>query len=176
MCSDESSLLPLHELEADDGPASPQPEFSFGTPSAVKGNIPLTSLAGLDKVYHPSPSQAKNGGLNLLQKIDQHDPHAKARNNFDVHYPFVDHSEWQLAHWLASAPLPQSAINSFLKLDYVSFSVIIQPYLIYCIRYENTCRPSLPHKTYETVSSAFLMFRGGHTRLLSCLVFRPKIP
>src|SRR5882762_9407002 len=109
MCSDKSSLLPLHELEADDGPASPQPEFSFGTPSAVKGNIPLTSLAGLDKVYHPSPSQSKNSGLNLLQKIDQHDPHAKARDNFDVHYPFVDHSEWQLVHWLASAPLPQSA-------------------------------------------------------------------
>ena len=148
--------------------------FPSAHPPLSKAIYP--SLAGLDKVYHPSPSQAKNGGLNLLQKIDQHDPHAKARNNFDVHYPFVDHSEWQLAHWLASAPLPQSAINSFLKLDYVSFSVIIQPYLIYCIRYENTCRPSLPHKTYETVSSAFLMFHGGHTRLLSCLVFGPKIP
>jgi hypothetical protein len=89
MFSDESSLLPLHELEADDEQASPKPESSFHMPSAVQGNITLTSLAGLDKVYHPSPSLSKKGGLNLLQKIDQHNPHAQTQNDSDVHYPFA---------------------------------------------------------------------------------------
>ena len=121
MCSDKSSLLPLHELEADDRPASPQPEFSFNTPSTVIRNIPLTSLVGLDKVYYPLPSQSKNGGLNIPQKIDQHDPHVKAWDNFDVHYPFVEHSEWELAHWLTSAPLPQSCYGYMIIFPFFPY-------------------------------------------------------
>src|ERR1700720_2417385 len=72
--------------------------------------IPI-SLAGLHTQYHPSCSQSELGGQNLLQTIDELDPHATDLANSNVHYPFAGHADWQLAHWLASAPLPQSSIT-----------------------------------------------------------------
>ena len=81
---------------------------------------PSSSIAGLQKVTHPSPSLCLPGGRNLLQVIDQDDQFTSARASGDVHYPFASCTEWQLAKWLASTALPQSEIDKFLHLDYVS--------------------------------------------------------
>jgi len=78
-------------------------------------------------VYHPSSPRPYPGGQNLLQRIDANDIYANHRKESTVHYPFASRAEWQLANWLAGASLSQAEINSFLKLDYVS-------YLPRCIR------------------------------------------
>jgi hypothetical protein len=91
--------------------------------------MPHTSLAGLRKEYHPSHSVPVRVGKNLLQLVDDRDVYRAERAAFDVHYPFAGRTEWQLANWLSSAPIPQSAIDSFLKLDYVSISINYLSYL-----------------------------------------------
>jgi hypothetical protein len=60
--------------------------------------------------------------MNLLQQIEQneHPDSVAARNEYDVHYPFASRADWQLGKWLASSPLPQAQINSFLRSEYVS--------------------------------------------------------
>jgi len=116
------SLIPLQD--ADNEELGPLPEPPSNPLPALDGDMPPnTSLAGLRKEYHPSRSRPVRVGRNLLQLIDERDDYRTERAAFDVHYPFAGHAEWQLANWLSSAPIPQSAINSFLKLDYVSIPI-----------------------------------------------------
>ncbi|KIM88976.1 hypothetical protein PILCRDRAFT_61652 [Piloderma croceum F 1598] len=76
---------------------------------------------GLLREDHPSPSLFITGERNLLQRIDETDTFASLRDTgeVDVHYPFASRQEWQLAKWLASAPLSRVDINKFLQLDYI---------------------------------------------------------
>lgn len=98
------------------------PSFS-GEPADVRAaegsSIPD---AGLEKRLHPKPSEATQGyGYNLLQNIDQFDDLAQQRNDSDnMYYPFASRAEWQLARWLSTTSLPQSEVNNFLHLDWVS--------------------------------------------------------
>jgi len=76
---------------------------------------------GLRREFHPSPSLHIPGGRNLLQQIDVSDKYASVRAvRADIHYPFASREEWQLAKWLASAPLSRTETDRFLHLDYVS--------------------------------------------------------
>ena len=116
------SLIPLQD--ADNEESGPLPEPPSNPPPTLDGSMPPnTSLAGLCKEYHPSRSRPVRVGRNLLQLIDERDTYRAERAAFDVHYPFAGRAEWQLADWLSSAPIPQSAINSFLKLDYVRIPI-----------------------------------------------------
>jgi hypothetical protein len=121
-------LSPLYDAEdasETDKEASPTSALPSTLPSILRPTAdreaPHVSLAGLRKVYHPSPPRPFAGGQNLLQRIDADDIYADDRNMSSVHYPFASRAEWQLANWLAGASLSQSEINSFLKLDYVSY-------------------------------------------------------
>jgi hypothetical protein len=84
----------------------------------------LPSLDGITrhKEYHPNRAHFSSGGENLLQRMDQ-DLLSKHRET-NVHYPFADRTEWELAQWLNSTSLTQQQIDSFLRLDYVSHPFI----------------------------------------------------
>ena len=129
-CIVDPSLVPLYDV-ADayaDAPAnhipvstphaSSVPEPPPFEPPAINEAPPNVSLAGLDKTFHPNLSKYKAGGANLLQQMDQ-DQYARFREA-NIHYPFASEMEWKLAKWLTSSGLPQSQINNFIKLDYVS--------------------------------------------------------
>ena len=62
------------------------------------------------------------GGENLLQRMYR-DPLSEHRKT-NVHYPFANCTEWELAQWLNSTSLTQQQIDSFLHLDYVSHPFI----------------------------------------------------
>ena len=116
------SLIPLQD--ADNEELGPLPEPPSNLPPTLDGSMPPnTLLAGLRKEYHPSRSWLVRVGRNLLQLIDERDDYRTERAAFDVHYPFAGRAEWQLANWLSNAPIPQSAITLFLKLDYVSIPI-----------------------------------------------------
>ena len=88
---------------------------------SAASDVPVVSLAGLHKEFHPCPSLWVPGGRNLLQRIDESDEYAPVRaSSANIHYPFASHSEWHLAKWLATAPLSRADIDKFLHLDYVS--------------------------------------------------------
>jgi hypothetical protein len=74
------------------------------------------------KEYHPNRAQFRSGGENLLQRMEQ-DPLSEHRKT-NVHYPFANRTEWELAQWLNSTSLTQQQIDSFLRLDYVSHPFI----------------------------------------------------
>ena len=114
------SLVPL--CDAEDANDASQPELPASLPPNLQDNVSRPSLAGLRKQYHPVRSSSGPGGMNLLQQIDQneHPDSIAARNLYDVHYPFASRADWQLGKWLASSPLPQAQITSFLRSEYVS--------------------------------------------------------
>jgi hypothetical protein len=118
LLDDLPSLAPLYDVEDANESCLPSPSPSIQDPTS-DDNVPHTSLAGLHKVYHLSRSVSQAGGRNLLQQIDKGDEFATVRAQYDVHYPFSSRADWQLANWLTCAPLPQSEVNSFLRLDYV---------------------------------------------------------
>lgn len=120
------SLLPL--CDAEDTNDTSQPEtLPANLPPAVDDNVPRSSLVGLRKEYHPIRSASYTGGMNLLQQIDQNNELAAARKKHGVHYPFVSRADWQLGQWLATSPLPQAQITSFLRSEYVStLGVLVQ--------------------------------------------------
>jgi len=103
-------------------PLTPPPSSDNDLPSVVppttRDPFSQTSFAGIRKQYHPNRSASRHGGENLLQQMDN-DKYAEVREKFDIHYPFASRSEWQLVQWLTSSSLPQSEINTFLRLDYV---------------------------------------------------------
>jgi hypothetical protein len=121
-------LSPLYDAEdtsktdKEDSPTSALPSTlpSILWPTADH-EAPHVLLMGLCKVYHPSPLRPSAGGQNLLQRINADDIYANHQNMSSVHYPFASCAELQLANWLAGASLSQSKVNSFFKLDYVSY-------------------------------------------------------
>lgn len=126
---------------------------------------PAVSLAGLEKHYHPNRSNSLAGGQNWLQQMDQ-DQYAQFRQNFDVHYPFASEDEWKLAHWLTSSGLPQSQINSFLKLDYVSnMSASSAMTLLSSSRRSRISQVFAQHKNCRAVLKRFQMYPSGHIKL-----------
>ena len=40
-------------------------------------------------------------------------------------YPFTDRAEWELAKWLNNAHLSMNKVDEFLRLDYVSTTLIV---------------------------------------------------
>ena len=133
---DPPPLPPLHSQVGEPSPpdawSPPAPEslpFNAGLSQTVPpvylqptaGDTPTVALTGLHKEFHPKPSLYRPGGKNLLQRIDEDDEFAAYRaSQSDIHYPFASRSEWQLAKWLASAPLSRAEIDRYLHLDYVS--------------------------------------------------------
>jgi len=133
------------------------------------GNAPSVSLMGLLREDHPLPSLFITGGRNLLQRINETDAFASLRDTgeVDIHYPFGLQQEWQLAKWLASAPLSQVDINKFLQLDYVSnYSLFLQNILILVCQIQKQppsftsaqdlinwveVLPEVPHWSYQTI-------------------------
>jgi hypothetical protein len=132
-------LQSSHECRLDEQIASIIPLFDAGNantddeddllklPSVILPTTteapPSVSLAGLRKEYHPNRSAYATGagGKNMLQQMDD-DKFAAARHESgNIHYPFTSQEEWCLAYWLTHASLPQSEINSFLRLDWVCF-------------------------------------------------------
>lgn len=83
---------------------------------------PSVSLAGLQKQYHSNRSAYAygTGGQNLLQQMDNDTYFAARRDSGNFHYPFASQDEWGLAHWLTSSSLPQSEVDAFLRLNWVS--------------------------------------------------------
>jgi hypothetical protein len=83
---------------------------------------PSVSLAGLRKEYHPNRSAYAlgTGGQNLLQRMDNDEYSGVRHESGNFYYPFASEDEWRLAHWLTCSPLPQSEVNTFLHLNWVS--------------------------------------------------------
>lgn len=121
------SLAPLHDAaDIDSGSDATYSDPSelpspFIVPPTTADAPPQVSLAGLKKMFHPNHSSVLSAGKNLLQQMDD-DEYAPIRNSkqYDVHYPFVSRADWQLAKWLTNSSLPQSEIDAFLRLEYVS--------------------------------------------------------
>jgi len=117
-----ASLVPLFDAanantdDEDDPPMLP----SVILPTAAEAP-PTISLAGLRKEYHPNRSAyaTGTGGKNMLQQMDDDEFTAARHESGNIHYPFASQEEWRLAYWLTHASLPQSEINSFLRLDWV---------------------------------------------------------
>ena len=55
----------------------------------------------------------------MLQQMDDDEFTAARHESGNIHYPFASQEERRLAYWLTHASLPQSEINSFLRLDWV---------------------------------------------------------
>ena len=83
---------------------------------------PSVSLAGLRKEYHPNRSAYARGtgGQNLLQQMDNDEFSGVRHDSGNSYYPFASEDEWRLAHWLTHSSLPQSEVNTFLHLNWVS--------------------------------------------------------
>lgn len=117
------SLIPVYEgADGDElDPLPPPPAPLDITPP------PLTSIAGLTKIYHPNASVGISGGLNLLEQVHAgkgpNDEHAKARLS-NPYYPFSSRRDWELAKWLTDSSLTQAEIDTFLKLDRVSRALL----------------------------------------------------
>lgn len=127
------SLSPLsnvyEELGFDDPSLPPSPILEPTQPNTVCTPI---SIAGLRKVYHedrPQVVRDQDGepveGHNLLQEIDANDEFAEHRHQF-LHYPFESAAEWQVADWLSNSSLPQTKVDTFLKLPWVSLTIDIR--------------------------------------------------
>lgn len=129
------SHIPLHGLgDAQESVASDPnqlPPLNFAPshipsgPTSSDGPSALTE--GLRRRTHPKSSQQGRGesslgpGANLLQEIDQNDALRQRRvDSENIFYPFASRAEWELARWLGTRSLPQSEINEFLHLDWVS--------------------------------------------------------
>lgn len=117
------SLIPVYEgADGDElDPLPPPPAPLDITPP------PLTSMAGLKKIYHPNASVGISGGLNLLEQVHAgkgpNDEHAKARLS-NPYYPFSSGRDWQLAKWLTDSALTQAEVDAFLKLDRVGRTLL----------------------------------------------------
>lgn len=117
---DEFPFSPFEDIVSEqDGNVS----YNFSPPAPlppkryIKDFLPSDSIIR-QKEYHPNRAFFKLGGENLLQRMDQ-DQHSEHRKT-NVHYPFADRTEWELAQWLNSTSLTQQQIDNFLRLDYVS--------------------------------------------------------
>ena len=84
----------------------------------INDYLPSSDSITRHKEYHPNRAKFRQGGENLLQRMDQDLLSEHRKTN--VHYPFADCTEWELAQWLNSTSLTQQQIGSFLRLDYVS--------------------------------------------------------
>jgi hypothetical protein len=98
-------------------PPAPLPPKQY-----VNDLLPSSDGVIRHKEYHPNRAQFKLGGENLLQRMDQDSLSEHRKTN--VHYPFADRTEWELAQWLNSTSLTQQQIDGFLRLDYVSHPFI----------------------------------------------------
>lgn len=145
--------MPLHglgehqeALERTHGQLPPTDFASFQSPSGtLPSDGPSATVTGLDKEFHPKRSEAGRGeaelgpGANLLQAIDRNDDLRKQRSDSgNTYYPFASRAEWELGRWLGTRSLPQSEINEFLHLDWVSSN-----FNYFLLQYNDECYPSL---------------------------------
>jgi hypothetical protein len=98
-------------------PPAPLPPKQY-----ISDFLPSSDSITRHKEYHPNRAQFRLGGENLLQRMDQDLLSEHRKTN--VHYPFANRTEWELAQWLNSTSLTQQQIDSFLRLDYVSHPFI----------------------------------------------------
>lgn len=125
--NDLDMLDPFNDTEEDlSGPptTSFSPTPSVSTPmQGPHVRTPLTGLpAGIRTVFHSNTPLSWTGGTNLLQKMDK-DQFAEERQE-NIYFPFASRMEWDLASWLSTGGLSQKEVDSFLKLDYVSFLLL----------------------------------------------------
>lgn len=59
------------------------------------------------------------------QRLEADSEHSEARQVIGVWYPFAGRAEWELAKWLNSAHLSMNKVDEFLRLDYVSTTLIV---------------------------------------------------
>lgn len=136
----------------------------FPSAQAPQDHATPRSPKGLRKDYHPIQSIYAEGGKNLLQVVED-DILANTRAESDnIFYPFASKEEWELAQWFTHSSLPQSEINSFLRLRYVSNSAINCPVaiLIAMLFSPSQTQPRLSLlKTFATELSGFHLFLSG---------------
>ena len=98
-------------------PPAPLPPKQY-----VNEFLPSSDGITRHKEYHSNRAHFSSGGENFLQLMDRDLLSEHRKTN--VHYPFADRTEWELAQWLNSTSLTQQQIDSFLRLDYVSHPFI----------------------------------------------------
>lgn len=118
---DEFPFSPFEDIACEQDENAP---YNFTPPAPLPPkqyiNDFLPSSDGITRYreYHPNRAHFRLGGENLLQRMDQDLLSEHRKTN--VHYPFANRTEWELAQWLNSTSLTQQQIDSFLRLDYVS--------------------------------------------------------
>jgi hypothetical protein len=163
---DEYPFSPFAENIASDQDVNVLYNFTPPAPLPPKQYINdfLPSSDGITrhKEYHPNRAQFKLGGENLLQHMDR-DPLSKHRKT-NVHYPFADRTEWELAQWLNTTSLTQQQINSFLRLDYVSHLSYNDNKRLNKTRFEHIHHHFLLLVTYALVLRPYLQFHAGNIK------------
>ena len=67
-----------------------------------------------------------NTGPNMYAQLLKTDSeHSEDREVVGPWYPFTGRAEWELAKWLNSAHLSMNKVDEFLRLDYVSTTLIV---------------------------------------------------
>ena len=75
---------------------------------------------------YPGAADIIDTGPNMYaQRLEADSEHSGGREVVGPWYPFAGRVEWELAKWLNSANLSMNKIDEFLRLDYVSTTVII---------------------------------------------------
>lgn len=106
---------------------SQSPSQNIPQPSPTDNNMRITGLPSNVRVeFHPNIPASRRGGRNLLQEMDA-DVNLKEIRRTHLFYPFANKAEWELASWLCNGGLSQRDIDSFLKLDFVSFEALSRP-------------------------------------------------
>lgn len=71
---------------------------------------------------HPTSSRVFGHGETFMDQFDK-DQFVEARKQGLLYYPFATRDEWELASFLLQSNLSMSAIDRFLKLELVSYSL-----------------------------------------------------
>lgn len=80
--------------------------------------------------YHPTSGKCYGRGETFMDQFDK-DGFADSRAKGQLYYPFASRDEWELASFLLQSNLSMASIDSFLKLELVSYtSRIVRVYLI----------------------------------------------
>ena len=72
-----------------------------------------------------SAAEIINTGPNMYAQLLEADDHSEGREVVGPWYPFTDRAEWELAKWLNNAHLSMNKVDEFLRLDHVSYTLII---------------------------------------------------
>ena len=121
---------------------------------------------------HPNVPSMHPGGKTFMDQFFS-DEYSRFRQE-NLYYPFASESDWQLASWLLRSHLSMAAIDTFLSLELVRFSVFYFHFQANSKpRSRNFPSPFDRQKNYGFMQRCYLQVPGG-SPMFSIPMFQPN--